>query len=279
MGGARRLLLVTAVCVALGAPGARAVEAGTQASASSSGVRRAELRIDTSRVGDAGPVIKRRVEERGGVVLRDAGVLAAADGEDPRIFVVVMELRGEDPGYAFELWIEQRGQVLGERRTVECTLCTESEIVGRVEEALAEALPRLPEAGADASDSAGPEPGSEAPGPVGPAEVGPGSASDGRDREALGPKGKAGVGLLATGVVAVGVGIGLAVPPPRVRRSDPRYVTDTRPPGIVAIASGGAAVVVGAVLLALDRRQRRPTVAVVPWLRRHGAGVGAVVRF
>ena len=67
--------------------------------------------------------------------------------------------------------------------------------------------------------------------------------------------------------------------PARVRRSDPRYVTDTRPPGIVAIASGGAAVVVGAVLLALDRRQRRPTVAVVPWLRRHGAGVGAVVRF
>lgn len=264
---ARRVLAFVALLAGLHpvAPLRAAVQEAAEPEASE---RRADLIIDTSRVGEAGPVIKRRIEERGGIVLREAGVLPAEDGRDPRISVSVEELRGEDPGYVFELFIEQDGEVVGERRRVECTLCTESEIVARVEDTLATALAELPEPASEPASLPPPEL-AEAPSEG----SGSASASGPRDRTGLGTKGKAGVGLLVAGVVGMGAGVGLVVPSPRVRRSDPRTVTDTRPPGIAVLASGAAVAVVGAVLLGLDRRQRRSTVAVLPWPGHAGASV------
>ena len=101
--------------------------------------RYATVEIDTSDIGEEGPVIKRRSRERTDVVLRAAGVLPGRpDAGDPVIRIDVDELSGPDPGYLCEVWIDHRGEVLGERRRVECTLCTESEIVQRVEATVTE---------------------------------------------------------------------------------------------------------------------------------------------
>ena len=56
------------------APAAPPTTSPTEAKAEQ---RHASLEIDTSDVGEAGPIIQRRVRERGDVVLRDAGILPA----------------------------------------------------------------------------------------------------------------------------------------------------------------------------------------------------------
>lgn len=234
--------------------------------------RRASLEIDTSDIGAEGPVVKRRVRERADVALRAAGVLPARpDHADPLVHVDIDALQGEDPGYQFELWVSQGGTIVGERRRVECTLCTESEIVARVEATITEVLGQL-EVPRDEAVAAEPKP--PAPEPSEP------ETEPDRPRARLSGLGRAGIGLLSVGVVGVGVGAVLVALPPTVDENDPLYETTTRPPGFAVLGVGAAVLVSGVVMLAVDRKRTRArTTAIVPTLGPRLAAVTWRVRF
>ena len=250
------------------------------------GTRRATLSVDTSQVGEAGPIIRRRTEERGAIVLRDAGVLSGETIDDPLIRVDVFEIGGEDPGFRLEVWVEEDGTITVPKRTIDCALCTETEIVAKAETeiaALVRELPARDDAAAEPTPAAEPEPAAGDPTqdtttsePTDPSDPS-GPSGDGA-RRPLGAKGKAGIGLLATGAVVAGVGIALAVPGWEPLDDDPTRERSTRPIGIGLIAGGSAALIGGAVLLALDRRpmkgQRASVQPVVGW-----RSVGLVGRF
>jgi hypothetical protein len=221
---------------------------------------RAALDVDASQAGEGHDVIERRIDERGAVVLRDAGILPAQSADDPSIHVAISEVAGEDPGYAY------RVSIPGEAWKTEgtCQLCTEGELVEAVEASLAEAASNLP------------RPEAQQPVPAPASSKPPAAATS--DRPPLGKLGKAGIGLLAGGALLTGVGIGLAAAPPRVDPDAPLEKTTTRPPGYVLLGVGAATLIAGAVLLSLDRTQAKRA-AVTPTLGPRTAGVVLSGRF
>ncbi len=240
--------------------------------------RRATVRVDTRAVEDGASVIERRILERSSIVLRSAQVLPAESPTDPILMVRVQESKGDDPGYTFTIEIRVADVVQGEPLDVECRLCTEGELVERVEDALASLLDELPESKADATTRREPE---DEPKTRPPAEPSPSDSVDERPPpperpSTLGGKGKAGVALLVLGAASVATGAGLAAVPPSTRADMPLEKTTTHPPGYVLLGIGGASLIAGGVLLALDRKAARSrSIALVP----SGAGAMLVGRF
>ena len=223
---------------------------------------RAALEVDASQAGEGHDVIERRVEERGAVVLRDAGILPAQSRDDPSIEVSIAEVGSGDPGYRY------RVAILGEEgwsTEGTCQLCTEGELVQIVEGALAEAASHLPR---HTEPSAAPTTTTTTPSPT----------TTTTDRAPLRPMGKAGVGLVVGGATLLGIGIGLAVAQPRVKDDAPLEKTTTRPPGYALVGIGAAAVITGAVLLSIERTDARRT-ALAPTFGRGSAGVVLTGRF
>ncbi len=225
---------------------------------------RAALEVDASKAGEGHEVIERRIEERGAVVLRDAGILPAQSSADPSIDVTISEVTGEDPGYRYRVAIldEEGWSTEGT-----CNLCTEGELVQAVEATLGEAASHLPRHAEPA-----PAPTTTPPTPTTTKKT------SSADRVPLGRMGKAGVGLVAGGATLLGIGIGLAVASPRVKDDAPLEKTTTRPPGYALLGVGAAVVVTGAVLLSIDRTNARRT-ALAPTFGRGSAGVVFSSRF
>jgi hypothetical protein len=239
--------------------------------------RHATVEIDTSDIGEEGPVIKRRTRERTDVVLRAAGVLPGRpDAGDPVIYIDVDELTGTEPGYQCEVWISHGGRVLGERRRVECTLCTETEIVQRVETTVGELIELLP-AGPPPDDGSSTKPTTEPttdPTSDTPSDSTTTPSTEGDGRRPLGTLGKAGAALIAVGVAGAAAGAVLLALPPKVDEDDPLYETTYRPPGAAALATGAAVLVAGVVMLVVDRRRARTRkTALVPTLSPSAAGI------
>jgi hypothetical protein len=234
---------------------------------------RTSVEVDTSQVGESGPVIQRRVRERSDVILRRDGVLPARPGQDPVVWVTVYELRDEEPGYAFELRAQRGDDDLLHTERFECRLCTETELVGEVEirlDSLVGKLGAQTESTRDATSED--EPVLTEPPP-------PHVDSVPLERDAgLGAMGKVGIAGLATGVVGLGVGIGLASKKD-VPQRDARNVTTTKPPGYALIGIGAGLAIAGAVLLAIDRKRASRTTAFAPWVGPAGAGLTVGGRF
>lgn len=217
----------------------------------------ARLEVDTSELGGVGPVLKDRLLERGSQVFLEQDI-SQGGPEAPVVRVTVHELEGEDPGFDYEirLMANLRDQPASWSET--CSLCTEAELIDSVASELdkvAVSLRALHEERLAETEQAEVE-------PVPEPRVEPESKPD-EDR-VLDTKGKAGIGVLAVGVVAVGAGIGLVLAPDRPLPSDPLKERYTQPPGYAALAVGGAAVITGAVLLGLSLRDRKRRMARAP---------------
>ena len=233
----------------------------------------ASVEVEASALGSSGSIVRSRINERAGLAMHEAGILPARNREDATLRVKIDPAPDEQPGYVVEVWIERAGATEGERKQVDCSLCTETELVdsavGGIEHALAAIEPESPEPAAEDSPSVEPPP----PEPTPPVEPPRDDA-----KRPLGPKGKAGIGLLVGGTVLAATGIGLVIPEPEPLSDDPTSQRSFRPPGSVLLGVGAAALVTGAVLLGVDRsRSRRTTMA--PAVGPRSAGIVIRGRF
>lgn len=228
-------------------------------------IARAGLEVDTAGAGPNGPVMLTRLEELGNLELRRAEILPRRHGDDPVVHIRVELRAAEAEGYAIFSDVRVRGEVVeGSAREAQCPLCTESEAVERARGELVRLVPFVRARFRPARKSE--------PGPV---LVTPPPPRD----EGLGTLGKAGVGLVAGGAVALGAGLGLAIADPPPDPNDPLLVRPTRPVGYALIGVGASAVISGAVLLILDRRKKRNVVQLAPLMQPGSAGLLVVGRF
>lgn len=95
----------------------------------------------------------------------------------------------------------------------------------------------------------------------------------------LGPLGLAGIGVIATGGVAAGAGLGLVLRGRSAANAGEQRqrVVDTQPPGIALLVGGGVALATGVALLVVDRRRAKstPIVSFTPG----GVSLGIATRF
>ncbi len=231
-------------------------------------IARAGLEIDTAEAGPAGPVLMSRLEELGNLELRRAEILPRRAGDDP-VIRIRFERRGEEGDtYAIFSEVAVRGETLeGSPRQIVCSLCTEGEAVERARSELLRLVPFV--RARFRAVRVAPKP---APTPAPQMQVPPPDAP-------LRTFGKVGVGLLAGGALVFGTGLGLALSQPRPDQDDPLREVDLRPPGYAVLGIGAAALVSGAVLLILDRRQPRRVAHATPLIHPGAAGLQLVGRF
>ncbi|WP_146156103.1 hypothetical protein, partial [Enhygromyxa salina] len=99
---------------------------------------RVGLRVDTDDLGGAGEPLKVKIVETASLVFAEQRVEDGRDGEDPRI-VIVVERTGteENPGFVVGFSIEKGEEIVpGSARQSDCSLCTRTELVARIEQEL-----------------------------------------------------------------------------------------------------------------------------------------------
>jgi hypothetical protein len=198
---------------------------------------RASVHVDASALGDAGDVLGELLQTRGEEVLREAAVVEAHDEADPVVLVKVEPLPGT-AGYRCAYELRRDGEVIdGTQASSECRLCTDAELSDQVAAAIARLVPKLPRTGAE---------------PVPPPRAGATTVDRDPNAWVIGGMGQAGIGVSVIGAAVLGVGLGLAI-----GGGDRGAI---RVSGIGTAAAGGALLITGVVLLAVDRtRSRRVT--------------------
>lgn len=234
---------------------------------------RARVEVDASGARSSGPVIDDRITERSGLLMHERGVLPWKDEADVTIGIVVEEVSEPEPGFTVQIQVERDGEK-SEPREVRCWLCTESELVDKTVESIGTVLDELPPPAVESAPSPSvsqpaAEPSREDSTPI--------SFESDQSRPGLGPKGKAGVALLAGGGALVITGVALAIPGPKPLPDNPLQQRNLRPGGIAILAIGGVAAVTGGVLLGLDRREAR--VAISPAVGARLTGISVAGRF
>ncbi|NJL71527.1 MAG: hypothetical protein HC888_07855, partial [Candidatus Competibacteraceae bacterium] len=202
---------------------------------------RVGLRVDTEELGSQGEAVGAKIQESARTLFGDKGFVDATDELDP-VIVIVVERTGteENPGFVVGFSIEKGEDILpGSARQTDCSLCTRTELLERIQAELPALLKLAREhqevvpGGEDGGDGDGGEGGDE------------GGAT--QDVKPIGPLGFAGVG--------VGVGVGRqGVEPANDNRID---LEDYRTPGNVVLAIGGAALIAGVVMIAVDVSKRK----------------------
>lgn len=207
-------------------------------------VVRAGLDIDTAEAGPSGPVIVSRMEELGNLELRRAEILPSRLGTDPVIRIRVSLQPGASDVFVIRSDVAVRGEPLeGSAHDVSCSLCTEGEVVERARGEIVRLVPFV-----RARFRPADKPVEK---PVTPTET-PKS-----NPKALGSMGKGGIGLLAGGAVVTAVGAGLAFAKPRADPDNPLNIIDVRPAGYVLTNVGVITLIVGAILLGVDRHRAK----------------------
>ena len=210
----------------------------------------ANVAVDTSGVGEAGPAVRRRVQERADVVLRNAGVLPGRGPDDPTIRVIIREVQGERPGWSYRVFTDAgQGDAAAQDS---CDLCTETELVDAIEGRVAIIAAALRSAAERAAAAGTPVP----PDPPPPRVTAPQRDAP-RPRGRFGPTGKAGFGLIGVGVGGIVAGAVLAALPARPKPGAPLREIYTQPPGYALLAAGGTALVIGTALVLADRYGRK----------------------
>lgn len=248
------------------------------------------LFVDADGLGSNGPAIAGRAMRVGTGALEGQSVTItdAPAGPELRIKLTTRDAGG----YRVEYEIVYDGKTVKDGTGgFDCQLCTQDELVEKVEALAVQVAPKLVIPKEEPEIGPGPGPDVDGPGPDedgnggGGGTVTPPITDD--DPNALRGMGKAGVGLLVVGGLGTIAGITMvALPlkefPAGHKRAD--QLQTTRPPGYAALGIGAGALIVGAVLLGLDRKQAKQrakkTAALVhPWVGPRGAGIGVVGRF
>lgn len=247
------VIVAAAVVASLVVPRvAMAKEPDVASKAASDPPIRAGLEVDTSALEDGGVELGERLDAEGSALLRREEVLPRKSLDDGQIVVRVREAESKGGGYHFDVYAKRGDDKLEETVVSrECVGCLESDVVTQVNDAIEQCLPAL-RATQPRVEPSPSEQTETAPAPV--------VVDGGSDQVGLGAMGKAGVGVLVAGGAAAIVGVVFAVRG-RAFETDPGAATqsgrDFRVPGYGLIGGGVAAVVVGAVLVGVDRKRRR----------------------
>lgn len=234
----------------------------------------ARLEINTRGAGAGADVLRRRIEERANIVLRRAKIVTGG-ADDVALRVLVVELEGDEPGYLVTFEIRAaNGSMPNAPSEFECPLCTETELVARVEAELEPIVPMLREL------ATAPDEPTQAEGPIAAPEPEP---------EPEGPTARpksdtgmlaGGVTLMGLGAVSLGAAIGLVAPKPKIDQDNPLDLITTRPVGYPLLAVGATFVVVGAILTAVVVSKRQKSkLSVAPYGGRGLAGLALGWRF
>lgn len=227
---------------------------------------RVGLRVDTEELGSQGDAVGAKITESARAVFGEQGFGEASEELDP-VIVVVVERTGteENPGFVVGFSIEKGEEVVpGSARQTDCSLCTRTELLERIDGELPGLLKLAREHQVPAVVGGGEDDGGETEG------GGDGDGDDGgrEDVKAIGPLGFAGIGVGVVGLAGVGVGVAYAVrgvEPVDDNRID---LKDYRTPGNVVLAIGGAALIAGVVMIAVDvskrKKARKRTVRIEP---------------
>lgn len=248
------------------------------------------LFVDADGLGSSGPVIAGRSMRAGTGALEGQSVTITDAPAGPELRVkLTMRDAG---GYRVEYEIVYDGKTVKDGTGgFDCQLCTEDELVEKVEALAVQVAPKLVVPKDDPVVGPGNEPDPDGTDPDEDGNGGGGTitrpVTDG-DPNGLGVKGKAGVALIVVGGLGAIAGVTMvALKPTYLEQGNPEAFKyrSTDPPGYVALGIGAAALITGAVLLGLDRKQAKKrsaskTAALVhPWMGPQGAGVGVVGRF
>lgn len=105
---------------------------------------RATVVVETPalREAGAGPAIASRVKSSAAAVLRGEQIADDGGPDDPVLAVTVRPLARGEIGYASTITVRKAGRRLPQSYQ-RCSLCTESELVARVERSLVRLAPRL----------------------------------------------------------------------------------------------------------------------------------------
>jgi hypothetical protein len=220
---------------------------------------RVGLRVDAEDLGSEGESVEAKVGEVAAEVFAAEGFEEASEELDPRI-VVVVERTGteENPGFVVGYSIEKGEEVLpGSARQSDCSLCTRTELLERIREELPGLLKLAREHQVAAAVGGGEDGGEGEGGNEDGGEGGDGGDGDGRETKAIGPLGFAGIGVGVLGLAGVGVWVGFAVRGFEPVDETQQELKDYRTPGNVVLSIGGAALIAGVVMIAVDVSKRK----------------------
>ncbi len=229
---------------------------------------RVGLRVDTEALGGgAGEPMRVKIVEVATDEFRDQGFAEVLDEMDPRI-VIVVERTGdeENPGFVIGYSIEKDDEIVpGSARQTDCSLCSRTDVIERIEKDL-DPLLELALEHQVVREVEGPSGDGDGDGDVVVEPV---------DERKIGPLGFAGIGVAVVGVGGVGAGVGLVVK--GFEPIAPTFVErkNYRTPGTVILAIGGVALIAGVVMIAVDvskRKKARRSAESRAALRWEGAG-------
>jgi hypothetical protein len=251
--------------LAMAGPAAGATPAKVGPSSTATVVDKVRLEVDHSallaqQMADAAEDSAFFVREDGAKALREQhGVDVVSDDGAPAIIVKLAWKDYEGSVYRIEISTRRPGEATKVVESFAATCINNTALTKAVVAKLPAALEQLAAPKAVAApdpvvDDTHAEPAEEPAGERAP-------VVDEPKRVPLGPKGKAGIGLLAGGAVGVVTGGIVFAQQRRFDENDPSALDwegrDFRPPGIGVMVAGGVVAVTGAVLLILDRTQAR----------------------
>lgn len=211
---------------------------------------------------------------------RTLAIASSARTEDGRIRLTV---GGKDFDYTLRVDVERSGSVIEtELEPVQCSPCTKTQLVSQSLALLGEAVNAMEATAPNENASTSSEEDSDPEQQPFQAEVNPRPLPEDDDRARIGPLGKAGIGVLVVGALAVAGGLPMVIIGEEVSSSTREAVDeiDLRPGGIALLATGGAALLAGSVMLAIDvSRRNKSKLSLTPTFSPTGAGLSLQGRF
>ena len=232
---------------------------------------RGSVEIDTSDLAEAEDAVKRLINDRANSIFRELEFLTARDKNDLVVSIVVQRAgtSKHEPNYQANLVATVEGKpVESGQAIVECSLCTEGELINKISESLRTILQSWRDQRMQDSESL-PKEDSTSPGfvvnveeprsdPNRIANIPPApDDSQVRSRRRLKGLGWAGIGFGIAGLGATALGgtfleLGIKTVP-----NDPRKKTNYERPGLPILISGAGVLVSGIVMLIVDRVKTR----------------------
>ncbi len=247
---------------------------------------RATIVLDTAAAGEEGELVQQRIRSKAEAEMQALALLIGDAPALPQVVTKISALGGDALGWSYTIDINHAEQnpIPGGSFAGECRDCTENELVDRVAGDVRSLLPRLRAYIVDHNAQVDgearrrdetmrrweEEQKARAPKATEPSR--PAS-----DVPPMHPLCKAGIGLMAGGVVGVGLGVGLAVikdygfgtldncGSPDAAATACAQGRSTHLPGYVALGVGGALLVTGVALFVVGHRKTRsPNAAIAP---------------